>query len=106
MHGAGAPQVKESARLRLMALAYPAIDGLRKALASEDLTAIVRAAQIVLDRTGHNPKQSFELSGPDGGPLQIEARTKLDRLPVERKRQILAWLTELDEGEPLLEHRT
>lgn len=53
--------MKRSARERLAALVDPAIDGLRKALEDDDVGAIIRAARIVLDRTGHGPRQTVEL---------------------------------------------
>ena len=60
-HGAGAPQVRASARERLEALVDPAITGLRAALDSEDVGAILKAARLVLDRTGYPPVTKLEM---------------------------------------------
>ena len=53
MHGAKAPQVQRSARLRLAELADPAIAQLARLLASaESETVKIRAVENILDRTG------------------------------------------------------
>jgi len=76
-HGGGAPQVKKSARERLLAMVDPAFDALLRALGSggppcehcgradsdRDPT-VIRAAQIVLDRAGFHPSLTIEHSGP------------------------------------------
>lgn len=59
-HGGRAPQVKRSAKERLGDLIEPALAGLRKALMSDDLSSIVKASQIVLDRTGFYPPKAQE----------------------------------------------
>jgi hypothetical protein len=77
MHGASAPQVRESARRRLLAAADFAIDYLVSLLeprppcqhcgrsdADRDPT-VVRAAQIVLDRAGFHPTLQVQLQPPD-----------------------------------------
>lgn len=51
-HGAGAPQVQAKAKERLLAMVDPALDGLMRALRSDDHKAIVAAARAVLDRAG------------------------------------------------------
>jgi hypothetical protein len=66
-HGGGTPAVKKSARERLLALVDPALDALLRALktgppcehcgrsdADRD-PVVLRAAQLVLDRTGYHP---------------------------------------------------
>jgi hypothetical protein len=60
-HGGQAPQVKKSAKERLAELVEPALKGLHKALKSGEIPSIVKAAQIVLDRTGFHPTQAKEL---------------------------------------------
>ena len=62
-HGGQAPQVKKSARERLAELVEPALEGLHKALKSGEIPSIVKAAQIVLDRTGFHPSKAIELTG-------------------------------------------
>lgn len=95
-HGGRAPQVQRSARERLAALVEPAIGALQKALKSGDTPAVIRAALGVLDRCGYGPKQSMELSGPDGEPIKMqdtgELARILDSLPTELKRGLLAAL--------------
>ncbi|HWB15900.1 MAG TPA: hypothetical protein VG538_05785 [Vicinamibacterales bacterium] len=68
-HGGKAPQVIQSARQRLAALVDPAIDTLLRVLnapdvcekcgRSDDMSLMLKAAKIVLDRTGYGPKQSI-----------------------------------------------
>ncbi len=60
-HGGASPQARRSARQRLMELAEPAVEALRVALESDDIRAIIRAAVVVLDRTGHHPRQHVEV---------------------------------------------
>ena len=60
-HGGAAPQVQASARERLEALVDPAITGLQTALDSEDLGAVLKAARLVLDRTGYPPATKLQV---------------------------------------------
>ena len=86
-HGGKAPQVQRSARERLAELIEPALEGLHKALKSNDLPTIVRASQIVLDRCGFHPSQAVELYGKDGNPIQIMTETiDPDTLSPEARR--------------------
>jgi len=71
-HGGRAPQVKKSARERLAELVEPALKGLHKALKSNDLSTIVRASQIVLDRCGFHPSQVESGSLNDSTPIPLE----------------------------------
>ena len=84
VHGGSAPQVKRSARQRLMELAEPAVEALRMALESEDIRAIVRAAIAVLDRTGHHPRQRVEVEDATTAPLNFTL--KLDK-PEQRSEE-------------------
>jgi hypothetical protein len=89
-HGGAAPQVKRAAKERLAELIEPALAGLNYALESNDLTAIVKAAQIVLDRTGFHPSQAIELTGKDGNPIQVQQATiNVNDLPVEMREELL-----------------
>ena len=63
----------------------PAVAGLRKAVESDDLGAIVRAAIAVLDRTGHHPRQRVEVE-------DVTRPIPLDQLSTDLKRQIIAEL--------------
>lgn len=72
-HGGASPQAKKSAKERLMTLVDPAIDALLRALKSRPACmacgrsdadrdpVVIRASQIVLDRTGHGPKATLSL---------------------------------------------
>jgi hypothetical protein len=87
-HGGSAPQVKRSARERLLEAADPAAARLVRALESEDERAAIRAAQIILDRAGLHPTQAVELTGKDGRPVQ-EGVHWLQHCTLEEKRAIL-----------------
>jgi hypothetical protein len=72
-HGGSAGHVKAAARERLAAMVEPALDGLQTALDSKELPAILKAAQLVLDRAGFHPRSAVEVTGEDGGPLEVAA---------------------------------
>ena len=62
MHGGGAPQVKQAAMARLMALQHPAIDRLTKLIDQEVFPTVAYAAsRDVLDRTMGKPKETTAL---------------------------------------------
>jgi hypothetical protein len=84
-HGGQAPQVKKSARERLAELVEPALEGLRTALKSGEIPSIVKAAQIVLDRTGFHPSKAIELTGEFVGPVEVVPAERLALLSVEEK---------------------
>lgn len=90
-HGGGAPQVKQSARARLLEAAAPAAARLVKALGSEDERAAIQAAKLILDRAGLHPAQTVELTGPDGKPIEYADSTPIavDSLSPAARRQIL-----------------
>ena len=69
-HGSSARQVREKARARLDALVVPAIEGLRVALESGEVGAIVRASTAVLDRCGFAPSRHVSLELPE--PTRVE----------------------------------
>jgi len=80
-HGGAAPQVKRLATQRLEDLVDPAIKRLGSAIKqTADLPTSVRASQIVLDRTGHHPKQTIEVEDPDNIFARILGVDK-DKLP-------------------------
>jgi hypothetical protein len=95
-HGGRAPQVKKSAKERLAELIEPALAGLHKALQSNDLGSIVKASQIVLDRTGFHPTKSVELFGKDGGPIET-THTTIDpeSLTPEARESLLGIITQM-----------
>lgn len=60
-HGGRSPQAKRSAKERLAELVEPALEGLYTALKSGEIPSIVKAAQVVLDRTGFHPSQTVKM---------------------------------------------
>jgi hypothetical protein len=84
-HGGQAPQVKKSARERLAELVEPALEGLHTALKSGEIPSIVKAAQIVLDRTGFHPSKAIELTEEGGGPVEVVPAERLALLSIEEK---------------------
>lgn len=52
----------------------------------------MKAMAGLLDRGVGKVKEELELTGPDGGPIQIEAVRRLEELPVEKLRLIEAAL--------------
>lgn len=89
-HGGAAPQVKRSAKQKLAELIEPALAGLRIALESNEISSIIKAAQIVLDRTGFHPSQAIELTGKDGNPIQVQQATiDVNNLPIEIREELL-----------------
>lgn len=74
-HGGAAPQVKEAAMARLMALQHPAIDRMSQLIAQDQFpTVAYQASRDVLDRTLGKPQESVALTGAEGGPLEIIVR--------------------------------
>jgi hypothetical protein len=67
-HGGSAPMVRLKARQRLDALVLPAIEALATAMRSGDLGAMLRAAQLVLDRSGFPASHKVEMS-----PEEVDA---------------------------------
>lgn len=77
MHGGKAPEVRKSARERLLAMVDPALDALLRALktgppcehcgrsdADRD-PAVLRAVQLVLDRAGYHPTLTVQQAAPN-----------------------------------------
>ena len=110
MHGGAAPQVRLAAGERLAALVEPAIDALKVAIDCGDTNAAIRAAQLVLDRTGFHPTKAN--AGPNGErPFALTMNVGETRraaavgwVPIARLRTIAAWLSEaeaaMEAGEP------
>ena len=97
MHGGKAPQVEMSARERLAALAEPAIDALKRALDDEDIRATLRAAQLILDRTGFHPTQKLTGDGaamPGSFTFSIEPVTEIKTTFVDPIEKYLKWIPE------------
>lgn len=73
-HGGNAPQVRAAANRRLADLVPDAVAGLKRALDDPgDIKAVVKAAQVVLDRTGHGPTSRIELEARAGEELRLQA---------------------------------
>jgi hypothetical protein len=104
-HGGASPQARQSARERLAELVEPALGGLHRALRSKDLAAIVRAATVVLDRAGYGPKSAMELSGPGGGPIEVERPIPLRQVSLDLRRALLAQIEAIRQGAPIPEYR-
>jgi hypothetical protein len=74
-HGGAAPQVKQKALDRLMALQHPAIDRLASLVAQTEFPSTAyQAVRDVLDRTMGKPAESLALTGAEGKPLEIIVR--------------------------------
>lgn len=99
-HGGSAPQVKRSARERLLEAADPAAARLVKALESVDERAAIKAAQLILDRAGIGPMSAVELSGEIAvTATSITLDALLATLSTQAKRDII----EILEREKVLE---
>ena len=80
-HGGAAPQVKQAAMARLLALQHPAIDRLTKLIDQDAFpTVAYAAARDVLDRTMGKPHESVTVSGDEDNPLvMVLSRLKAGR---------------------------
>ena len=71
-HGGAAPQVKASARERLMALQPLAIQTLANLLARDEFPTVqLGASKDILDRTEGKAAESLHVMGADNGPLRL-----------------------------------
>jgi hypothetical protein len=115
LHGGKVPAVQKAGRERLLAMVEPALDALLRFLrtappcehcgrsdADRD-PLVLRAAQIVLDRTGMHPKVDVQVQPPPRTAAHIAW------IPTERLEQIAAWHAEataaMERGEPIAEER-
>lgn len=81
-HGGASPQVQRKAMERLMAYQDRAIDRLFGLVEQEDYPSTAYSAvRDVLDRTMGRPSERVELTGAEGGPVEI-----VTRLAAARKR--------------------
>lgn len=91
-HGGKNPNALRKAQERLLALAEPSVEGLYRALESNDLPAIISAARIVLDRIGLGPKSTLL--------LEREPKADMSWLPwmlPEQRAQITVWMKQVTE---------
>jgi hypothetical protein len=68
-------------------------------LKSGEIPSIVKAAQIVLDRTGFHPSRAIELTGKEGGPIEAVNTISLDRLSLEETQTLIEILEKAGAGE-------
>jgi hypothetical protein len=129
-HGGNAPQVRQAARDRLLALVDPVLAAFEEVLASwhatrcgacghptGDAAPVIRVGQLVLDRSGFHPSLTIEQAPPPNPfadfsedqlidrleQLLAEATATRDRHRAHSAEQLLPLLTEdsyLDETEP------
>lgn len=72
MHGGSAPQVKRSAHERLAEMVDPLLSELFRIAQSGDSDAVRLAAiKDALDRAGYKSNSRLEVTGKDGGPLDV-----------------------------------
>lgn len=72
-HGGLAPQVRQSAALRLKALEDSAVDALEDLLQSEAEAIRLATARDVLDRAGHKPREKVDVTVQTVKALDAEA---------------------------------
>ena len=88
VHGGKAPQVRESARQRLLAFVDPALDQLRRLLDSADSDAVkLAAARDILDRCGYRPADKIEVES--NGKMMIEIEYISQPLPATQNGHVL-----------------
>jgi sugar phosphate isomerase/epimerase len=72
MHGGAAPQVKRSAHERLAEMVDPLLTELfRIARSGDSDTVRLAAIKDALDRAGYKANSRLELTGKDGGPIDL-----------------------------------
>jgi len=80
MHGGAAPQVKNAARLRLLAMVDPALAALSEIVSDPDPMARqqrLAAAKDILDRAGYKATDTLQVSGIDGAPIQQQTTLRI-----------------------------
>lgn len=101
IHGGGTPAVKKSARERLLAMVDPALDALLRALQSgppcehcgrsdsDKDPVVIRAAQLVLDRSGYHPTLAIQ-QAPERNPYEdytaAELADRAEAIAIECRR--------------------
>jgi hypothetical protein len=114
MHGGKIPTVQKAARERLLALVEPALDVLLRMLRAappcehcgrSDVDrdpVVLRAAQLVLDRTGFHPTLSVAVQQP-------RVAEHFAWIPTDRLAQMQEWIAEakaaMQRGEPTAEEK-
>jgi hypothetical protein len=109
MHGGKSPLAKQAAQQRLLAMVEPALDVLLRALQSgnpctvcgrsDDMALVIRAAQMVLDRTGFGPHTTLTVTNPRS---EFDSMSKQEL--AERAEQLSRYLrTELATAPKVIE---
>jgi hypothetical protein len=106
IHGGAVPMVKAAAQERLRALVDPSINALLRALTlgapcdkcgrSDDMAVVVRAAQVVLDRTGHGPHTKLTVERvpePDSDLTKLTTEQLEGAAEVMQAARLVAHLT-------------
>lgn len=103
-HGGKAPQTRAAAKRRMWSFVNPALDAVQRFLQAGPACphcgrsdgdrdpAVLRAAQLVLDRTGFHPTLAVE-----GTPLERE-RPYIAWIPTDRLELLVAWEREAIEA--------
>lgn len=103
IHGGSIPAVKKSARERLLAMVDPALDALLRALQagppckhcgrsdSDKDPVVIRAAQMVLDRSGYHPTLAIQ-QAPEPNPYEnhtaAELADRAEAIAIECRRMV------------------
>lgn len=73
VHGGSASQVKEKAKERLRKAVMPAIAELIDMVEDAEKESVkIKAIENVLDRAGYPKTKRQELTGEDGGPVEVD----------------------------------
>jgi hypothetical protein len=116
-HGAHLPSVKAAARRRLEFLAHPAVERVARFIEEEghDPSIVLRAAQLVLDRTGYGPSMTIqqataspftedelmsEFTDEEFAAIEPIVMAALARLKEKREAEEALAMTQLEEGTP------
>jgi hypothetical protein len=85
-HGGAAPQVRQSARERLLAFVDPALDQLRRLIDTADSDSVkLSAIKDVLDRCGYKVPEKIDI----GGKQVIEVEFVAKPLPIATNGHVL-----------------
>lgn len=99
-HGGRAPQTKEAAQVRIQKLVDPSLDYITDVISPKNAKTAVepslrlRAAQDILDRSGHSGRQKLEVTG-------AFASLDIKNLSEDMLRQILTLKEQLGQAQPV-----
>ena len=89
----GRPPLPADTKLALRALVGPALEGLQGVVLDPMHPRHEQACEYLVDREEGRPRQTTEISGPGGGPIETADRT-LGNMTSEQKRKRLNELME------------